>query len=130
MISSKHTLLLATVMLAVSAPAAHAAAQDESRSYASTAGEKLGIGIINTATGWVEIPKTMIVTTHKDGIAMGLSGGLIKGVAHTLGRTALGVVDLATFVIPTKPMVQPKVVWQDFDKETSYNTTWELYDTH
>lgn len=98
--------------------------------YAPTVGEKLGTGVTNIATGWVEIPHTMYVSTQRDGLATGLTLGFFKGIANTVGRSAMGVVDMTTFMIPTKPMIQPGLVWQNFDKETVYNRTWELYDTH
>jgi len=98
--------------------------------YAPTIGEKLGTGITNVATGWMEIPHTMYVSSQKDGLATGLTLGFFKGVANTVGRSAMGVVDMTTFMIPTKPMMQPGLVWQNFGKETTYNRTWELYETH
>jgi putative exosortase-associated protein (TIGR04073 family) len=101
-----------------------------SRGYAGTAGEKFGIGVTNAATGWVEIPKTMYVSSMQDGLASGLTLGFFKGIANMAGRSLLGVSDIVTFMIPTKPMIGPSVIWRNFDQETSYNNTWELYDTH
>jgi len=116
---------------ALPAQAAHTprAGHGESQSYAATIGAKAGYGVMNTATGWMEIPKTMITTSHSDGIGMGLSAGFFKGLANMLGRTLMGVVDITTFPIPTKPMVDPSTVWQNFDQETRFSNSWEMYET-
>lgn len=106
------------------------AERETSRGYTGTAAEKFGTGVTNVATGWVEIPKTMYVSSMQDGLPSGLTLGVFKGVANTLGRSFMGLADMMTFMIPTKPMVTPSVIWRDFDVETSYNSTWELYNTH
>ena len=110
-------------------PAARAEPEG-SRGYAGTAGEKFGIGVTNAATGWVEIPKTMYVSSLQDGLVSGLTLGFFKGIANMAGRSLLGVSDILIFMIPTKPMIGPPVIWRNFDQETSYNNTWELYETH
>lgn len=88
--------------------------------YPTNIGEKLGGGIANIVTGFVEIPKTMIVTSHKDGIAYGMTNGFFVGLVHAVGRTLSGVFDVATFIIPTTPLVKSEYIWNDFDKETTY----------
>jgi putative exosortase-associated protein (TIGR04073 family) len=112
-----------------SASVCHAEERYGSRSYTGTVGEKFGIGFSNAATGWVEIPKTMYVSSLQEGLASGLTLGFFKGIVNTLGRTFMGVADMTTFMIPTKPMITPPVIWQDFDQGTSYSSTWKLYDT-
>lgn len=89
-------------------------------SYPSKVVAKLGNGIANVATGVVEIPKTMIVTTHKKGPVYGLTAGFFTGIGHMVGRTVLGAADIATFMVPTKPFLQPKYIWKDFNRETRY----------
>ena len=88
--------------------------------YATQVGEKLGNGVANVVTGFVEIPKTMIVTSRKDGIAYGMTNGFFVGIVHAVGRTLSGVLDIVTFIIPTTPVVSPDYIWEDFDKETTY----------
>ena len=46
--------------------------------YAATVAEKLGTGVTNVATGWVEIPKTMYVSSSQEGLASGLTLGFFK----------------------------------------------------
>jgi putative exosortase-associated protein (TIGR04073 family) len=88
--------------------------------YGERIGEKLGSGLANITTGWLEIPKTVISTTNEYNIALGITGGLFKGILHMLGRTAAGALDLITFPLPTDPVVQPQFIWEDFDRESSY----------
>ncbi|GAB6142393.1 hypothetical protein JCM14076_31220 [Methylosoma difficile] len=94
--------------------------------YASRLGSKIGYGIMNSATGIGELPKTVMVTSKTDGVAYAATAGVVTGLFHTIGRTLSGAADLATFFIPTKPIVQPGFVWQDWKKETTYRKTWEL----
>jgi putative exosortase-associated protein (TIGR04073 family) len=89
-------------------------------SYPSKVVAKLGNGIVNVATGIVEIPKTMLVTSAKKGPLYGMTAGFLTGVFHMTGRTVLGATDVATFLVPTKPVIQPKYVWKNFNRETRY----------
>jgi len=95
-------------------------------SYPAKVGEKLGNGIVNVVTGVIEIPKTMMVTSHAKGPAYGATAGFMTGIVHMLGRTLCGALDLATFMIPTRPLVNPGYIWNNFDRETSYNSGWQL----
>jgi putative exosortase-associated protein (TIGR04073 family) len=115
------------VLLTAALGFACASAQAEDTYLARSSG-KFGSGVLNTATGWTEIPKTMYTTAQQEG-AIGLPLGFFKGVFHTLGRTMIGVMDMTTFFIPTKPMMTPGLIWEGFDKETTYNTNWELHET-
>lgn len=95
-------------------------------SYASRLGSKIGYGIMNSVTGIAEIPKTVMATSKTDGIGYAATGGVVTGLFHMVGRTLSGASDLATFFIPTKPIVQPSFVWENWKQETSYRKTWEL----
>ena len=117
------SLLLAAVLLIVSLSGR------AEQSYVATIGNKAGTGLLNAAAGWMEIPKTMIVTSRNEGLGIGLTGGFFMGLANTLGRSVMGVVDLATFPIPTKPMVTPPLIWEKFGQETSFSNSWEMYET-
>jgi putative exosortase-associated protein (TIGR04073 family) len=96
------------------------AAMAHSEDYATHVADKLGHGIANTATGWAELPKTILVTSQKEGIVYGATAGVLTGLVHVVGRTAFGILDVATFVIPTDSTVKPGYIWEDFGKETSY----------
>jgi putative exosortase-associated protein (TIGR04073 family) len=95
-------------------------------SYPTKIGEKLGNGIVNVVTGVVEIPKTVMITSHAKGPAYGATAGFMTGIVQMLGRTLSGAVDLATFMVPTRPLVNPDYIWKNFDRETSYNLSWQL----
>lgn len=105
-----------------------ALAADSSEQYPSSLEQKLGAGLVNTATGWVELIKSPVAITKKGGIGWGITLGPLMGVVHTVGRTACGLFDLVTFILPTKPLVKPRMIWQDFDIETTYNPEFEFYD--
>ena len=91
-----------------------------SDSYFGNSAEKFVSGITNAATGWLELPKNVILTGQKEGPVYGATIGLAMGIMHTVGRSLVGVLDAATFFIPTKPSVNPPFIWQDFSRETSY----------
>lgn len=92
----------------------------QAENYPTQAAEKLTRGIANTATGFVELPKTMILASQKEGIAYGVTTGLLTGLLNVVGRTVLGIMDVVTFAIPTGPTVNPRYIWEDIGKETSY----------
>ena len=91
------------------------------QSYQNIMGEKFVSGIANVATGVIELPKNIVLTSQDKGIHYGMTIGLVSGVAHTIGRTVVGLMDVVTFMIPTGPSsVQPQYVWNDFSRETTY----------
>lgn len=99
----------------------------EGISYPAKIGGKFLIGMMNASTGIVEIPKTMVTESSNEGLASGLTVGFIKGMTNMIGRTFLGMMDVVSFPIPTKPLVQPPVVFQDFGTETTYGEGWQTY---
>ena len=119
----KYTLkaLLALAMLCLLAPQIASAS-----TYPDRMGTKLGNGMANIVTGIVEIPKAVINGNRKNGAAYAATGGVMTGMVHMMGRTLLGAADLVTFMIPTKPIITPEYVWQNFKQDTGYKGTWEL----
>jgi len=95
-------------------------ASAQPQDYPTKAGEKLATGVANAVTGVVEIPKTMAVTGHEKGATYGLTTGFFTGIVHAIGRSLSGALDIATFMVPTTPVTQPQFIWDDFDKETTY----------
>jgi putative exosortase-associated protein (TIGR04073 family) len=88
--------------------------------YGRLVGQKLASGLSNMGLGFAEIPKNMIITTNQTNALFGVTGGAIKGLLHTLGRTLSGIVDVVTFPVPTQPITHPPLVWQNFGTETQY----------
>lgn len=79
--------------------------------HAYTATKKLGRGLVNILTGWVELPKNIYKATTEDNLFAGLTIGLAKGIGMTVVRTGAGVYDTATFPFPLpenfKPLLEP-----------------------
>ncbi|SDH22416.1 exosortase system-associated protein, TIGR04073 family [Nitrosomonas sp. Nm132] len=93
--------------------------------YPIKVGEKLANGVANAVTGVVEIPKTMMITGRNKGATYGMTAGFFIGIVHTLGRSLTGALDIATFLVPTTPIVNPAYIWDDFNRETTY-TAWRM----
>ena len=95
--------------------------QPRERSYGSKIGKKALDGVINLPTAPLELPKAIINDVNANGsnIVFGVIGGVLEGTLQTAYRATAGLVDLTTFLIPTKPIVQPQYVWDDFYEESS-----------
>jgi len=106
---------LLALLLAAGAPLAMA---DDG--YGSQVGSKFARGLANTTTGWIELPKDMINTSKDSNILVGMTWGILKGVLDTVGRTAVGALELATFFVPSDEFVHPTYVWSDFNEDTGY----------
>ena len=98
-------------------------------SYGRKIGKKALSGWTNLSLGWLEIPKNIINTTNQSNFFYGISGGFIKGTVNTLGRMGVGIVDLLTFPLPTKPIAYPLFIWDNFDVDTTYGEVFRLYKT-
>ncbi len=88
--------------------------------YAADSGSKFTRGLANSVTGWGEIPKNIVNESSDSNAFVGLTYGTLKGVVHTVGRTAVGAFDLVTFFIPTEEVVHSTYVWKQQRDETTY----------
>ena len=72
-------------------------------------GTKLGNGLGNALTGWMEIPRQVSEVSSEQNAFAGMTYGLLQGVLYGTGRTAAGAFDAVTFVIPPydKPIMEP-----------------------
>ena len=68
--------------------------------YAQDPPKKLGRGIVNTLTGFLEVPLKVIRISKSDGVMMGVTVGLAKGIGWGFFRTLVGLYEIVTFVIP------------------------------
>jgi len=91
--------------------------------YGSQATAKFSRGIINLTTGWLEVPKNISNESRKSNAGVGLTYGTVKGSVHTVGRTAAGALDTATFFVPSESFVHSDQVWNDYNTETTYGTS-------
>ncbi|MCG3771337.1 MAG: hypothetical protein JW384_02522 [Nitrosomonadaceae bacterium] len=65
-------------------------------------------------------PRVPIPVCWCKGPIYGMTAGMMLGAVHTMARTIYGAVDIATFMIPTKPLVEPRYVCVGYDKMTTY----------
>ena len=76
---------------------------------------KLGRGVANALTGWVEIPKNIYSTSAESNAFAGLTLGLAKGAGMTIVRTGAGLYEVLTFPFPIpdgyKPILDPEYVF-------------------
>ena len=83
--------------------------------YAQDPFTKLGRGVANVLTGWVEIPKNVYTTSRDENAFTGMTLGLAKGIGLTIVRTGAGLFEAATFPFPVpenfKPILEPEYVF-------------------
>jgi putative exosortase-associated protein (TIGR04073 family) len=84
--------------------------------YSQDMTRKLGRGVGNILTGWIEIPKNVYDTSLESNVFAGLTLGAVKGIGKTVMRTAIGAYETVTFPFPLpedyKPIVEPEFVIQ------------------
>ncbi len=104
-------MMAAVLLVGVGRPAF--AEQDTGRLVAT----KLFRGIVNAASGWMEIPKQMILTSQESGAAKGWTLGFAKGIGYAVARSVVGGYEILTFPIPVpeeyRPIMQPQYVLSD-----------------
>jgi len=81
--------------------------------YADNAFHKLGRGIVNAGSGWLEVPKTMYEESKEHNPLIGLTYGTIKGSVKCVGRTGVGAFETGTFLVPKydETMLEPEYVF-------------------
>lgn len=76
---------------------------------------KLGRGVANTLTGWVELPKNIYKTSVDENAFAGVTLGVAKGAGMSIVRTGAGIFEIATFPFPLpenfKPILEPEYVF-------------------
>ncbi len=84
-----------------------------------SAATKLGRGIFNGATCWVEVFKHAYLTAQERDPLTGLVFGAAKGVGYGVVRAASGAFDIATFALPPydKPLMDPEFVFEGWATE-------------
>jgi putative exosortase-associated protein (TIGR04073 family) len=75
---------------------------------------KLGRGILNTLTGFLEVPKRIAQVWRDTDPITGAVVGTIEGAGWALARTATGLYEVVTFPIPVpanyEPLMEPEYV--------------------
>lgn len=113
---NKNKILAACVLSGalMTVPTAHA------ESYVTGFSNKISQGFANIAFGFIEIPKNVVNISSEQNIFVGMSWGLLRGVAHTVGRTLVGTAELVTSPIPTSEFAAPAYVWDRFSEDSRY----------
>lgn len=83
--------------------------------FAQDAARKLGRGLANTVSGWLEIPKNIYDVSVESNPFVGITWGTIKGTGYAVARTGAGVFDIVTFPFPVpegyEPIMKPEFVF-------------------
>lgn len=98
-------------------------------SYGSVISTKLSVGAANLFLSPLEIHKNIVNTTNESNVALGVTGGVLKGGLHMCGRMIAGFVDMVSFPLPTEPLTSPRYVWEDYNVETHYLPLLKMKDT-
>lgn len=76
---------------------------------------KLGRGVVNTASGWLEVPAEIFREADRSSGAGSLFAAPFKGLFKAVGRTITGVYEIVTFPIPLpsryRPVVEPEFIF-------------------
>ena len=79
---------------------------------AQTPVRKLGRGIANTFTGFLELPQNIVDVAEDEGALAAVNYGIARGMAMTFLRTAVGVYETVTFLVPLpweyEPILEPE----------------------
>ena len=81
---------------------------------------KVGRGVGNVLTGWLELPKQLHLGYQEPNPAAGIVWGIVKGVGMTVLRSGLGVYEVVTFPIP-----YPKDYASPYDHLEITDYAWE-----
>lgn len=76
--------------------------------------KKLARGSSNILFSITEIPRQMVKEKKANGDVAGLFWGPLKGICFMLGRMAVGVYELVTFIAPPyEPIIHPEFVFSE-----------------
>lgn len=94
-----HPLVWLVVLMTLGLTAAPpAAAQDPI--YQARPVDKLGRGVVNLLTGWIELPKQVHRGGQHPNRLVGLGRGLLRGAGLALLRSGVGLYETVTFAVP------------------------------
>ena len=120
----RRTLTIRTLTLALMVAVAFclagpmtASAYDEvtrERSDVAQMTRKLGRGLTNILTGWVEVPKTIATKWRETDPVTGFVLGTVQGVGWGFTRTVCGAYETLTFPFPApggyEPLMDPEFI--------------------
>jgi len=82
---------------------------------------KMGRGVVNVLTGWIELPKQLQLGTQQaDNLVVGVGRGLMNGIKMTLLRGGVGLYEAVTFPLPL-----PKDFASPYERMQMDDYAWE-----
>ena len=81
---------------------------------------KVGRGVVNVLTGWIEVPKQLHMGAQEENPVVGIGQGLLKGVSLTVLRLGTGIFEALTFPIP-----YPKNFASPYEQMALSDYAWE-----
>ena len=70
------------------------------RAWAQDPIHKMGRGVVNVLTGWIELPKQIHLGSQEANPVTGLGRGLLRGAGLTVLRGGVGLYEALTFPFP------------------------------
>lgn len=105
-------VLLLTVLLSASVPGSALA------DGGGTPAKKLGRGAVNVTLGILALPGQVVQTTREQGVFLGLTWGVVKGIGWTVVTETVGLWEVLTCPFETPPefvaILDPVYPWQHF----------------
>lgn len=94
-----------------------------SSSFAQGPMTKLGRGLTNTCTGWIELPFTLQKRCREHDYMVGIFLGLPEGLFKALLRTGAGVYETVTFFVPFPNDYGESIIEPEFVVESPLEET-------
>jgi len=79
---------------------------------------KMGIGVMNAATSWTDLPREVARVSEEDNALAGWTWGFGQGLVYGIARGVSGAIEVATFGVPPydDPLVKPEYKVQQPDE--------------
>ncbi len=110
-------LSLFVCALSVGSASAQSVNVERQRSPAGLMLNKLGRGVVNVVTSWVEIPRNIAVEWERTDPVTGVVMGSVKGIGWGFARLVTGVYETVTFPFPIPagygPLIEPEFIVTD-----------------
>ena len=90
------------------------------RAWAQDPIHKMGRGVVNVLTGWIELPKQIHLGSQEDNPITGLGRGVLKGLGLTVLRGGVGIYEALTFPLP-----YPKEFASPYEQMELSDYAWE-----
>lgn len=81
---------------------------------------KMGRGVVNVLTGWIELPKQVHLGSQEENPIVGLGWGLFRGASLTVLRAGVGLFETLTFPLP-----YPKAYASPYEHMELNDYAWE-----